>query len=171
MNTRLDLIHAVYFHTHPMYTSADKSQPGSKQTTPQLQSYDAVQGLDQDTLDEISDFIMSIPEMEDTTSDGTDILPDYLRLQPEPAVTPSSFENEVQQWHQFLVQAAQSIAPSYEGSLAYACGLAAGLHLATTSAIMPHPVRLQVQTQELFNAMAALPDEAWDSFCMLHIRM
>lgn len=171
MNTRLDLIHAVYFHTSPMYTSADKSQPGSKQNTPQLQPYDAVEGLNQDTLDEISDFIMSIPEMEDTTTDAADILPDYLRLQPEPVIAPSSFENEVQQWNQFLIQAAHSIAPSYEGSLAYACGLAAALHLATTSAIMPHPVRLQAQTQELFNAMAALPDEAWDSFCMLHVRM
>ena len=116
-------------------------------------------------LDEISNYIMSIPEM----ADGDESLPDVL--QPEPSVTPSCFENEVQQWHHFLTQAAQSIAPSYEGSLAYACGLAAGLHLATTSAIAPHPMRLQAQAGELFTEMANLPDEAWDAFQMLHVRM
>ena len=155
-----------------MYTSADKSQPGSKHTTPQMQPYDTTMAdLDQDTLDEISDFIMSIPEMEDTATDTAGNLPDYLHLQPEPAVSPSTLEIEVQQWHQFLVQAAQSITPSHEGSLAFVCGLAAGLHLTTTSAIMPHPVRLQTQTQELFSAMTRLSDDAWDSFCMLHVRM
>jgi hypothetical protein len=152
-----------------MYTSADKSQPSSKQNTPEMQPYDAAAGLDQQMLDEISDFIMNIPEMDDVDALGA--LPDPLQLQPEPAVTPSSFENEVEQWHHLLVQAAQSIAPSYDGSLAYVCGLAAGLHLATTSAIMPHPLRLQAQTEELFRAMASLPDDAWDAFQMLHVRM
>jgi hypothetical protein len=152
-----------------MYTSADKSQTNSKQNTPQMQPYDAAAGLDQQMLDEISDFIMSIPEMDDT--DATGVLPDPLQLQPEPAVTPSNFENEVQQWHHFLVQAAQSLAPSYDGSLAYVCGLAASLHLATTSAITPHPLRLQAQTEELFRAMASLPDDAWDAFQMRHVRM
>ena len=152
-----------------MYTFADTSRPSSKQNTPPMQPHDAAPGLDQQTLDEISDFIMNIPEMDDT--DPADMMPDPLQLQPEPPVTPTSFDNEVQQWHHFLIQAAQSIAPSYDGSLAYACGLAAGLHLATTSAIMPHPLRLQAETEDLFRAMASLPDDAWDAFQMLHVRM
>lgn len=134
-----------------------------------MQSHDAAAGLDQQMLDEISDFIMSIPEMDDTNTEET--LYESFKLQPEPVATPTTLEQEVQQWHQFLVQAAQSIAPSYDGSLAYVCGLAAGLHLATTSAIMPHPMRLQAQTEELFRAMASLPDDAWDAFQMLHVRM
>lgn len=170
--SRLDLIHAVYFHTSPMYTSAEESQPGSKQNTPRSKSYDAtIDNLNQETLDEISDFITSIPEMDNAPTDTANVIPDYLSLQEEPVLTPSTFEIEVQQWHEFLVQAAQNIAPSYEGSLAYACDLAAGLHLATTSAVMPHPKRLQGQTNELFNTMAGLPDDAWDSFHMLHVRM
>ena len=112
---------------------------------------------------------MNIPDIDETGAEDPSFYD--LRMQPEPAVTPSSFESEVQQWHHFLVQAAQSIAPSYEGSLAYACGLAAGVHLATTSAIAPNPTRLQAQTEELFRAMASLPDDAWDSFQMLHVRI
>ena len=167
--TRLDLIHAVFFHTQPMYTSADKSQPNSEQDTPQLQPDDAAAGLDQQMLDEISEFIMNIPEMEDI--DAADILFNPRDLQLDQVMTPSSLENEVQQWHRYLVQAAQSIAPSYNGSLAYVCGLAAALHLATTSAIMPLPVRLQAQNEEMFRAMASLPDDAWDAFQMLHVRV
>ena len=152
-----------------MYTSADKSQPNSKPNTPPLQLYDAPAGPDQEMLDEISDFIMNIPETEDTGAVDIWSNPDELQL--EQVVTPSSLENEVQQWHQFLVQAAQSIAPSYDGSLAYVCGLAASLHLSTTSAILPHPMRLQSQTVELFRAMANLPDDAWEAMQMLHVRM
>ena len=163
------MIHAVHFDTSPLYTRADSSQPGSAQHTPQLRPHDATAELDQQTLDEISDFIMNIPDIDKTGAEDPSFYD--LRMQPEPAVTPSSFESEVQQWHHFLVQAAQSIAPSYEGSLAYACGLAAGLHLATTSAIAPNPMRLQAQTEELFRAMASLPDDAWDSFQMLHVRI
>lgn len=150
-----------------MYTSAEKSQPGSEQNTPQLQPFDTATELDQQTLDEISEFIMNIPEMEETGPTLSFDLP----FQPEPALTPSTLDNEVQQWHAFLTQAAQSIAPSYEGSLAYACGIAAALHLSTTSAIAPNPMRLQAQTEELFRAMASLPDDAWDSFQMLHVRI
>lgn len=148
-----------------MYTSIDRSQPSSNEDTPLIPPLEPP-GLDRNTLDEISNYIMSIPEM----ADMDDCLPENS-LPPEPAVTPSGFENEVQQWHQFLIQAAQSIAPSYEGSLAYACGLAAGLHLATTSAVIPHPMRLQARAEELFTAMKDLPDEALDAFEMLHVRM
>ena len=108
---------------------------------------------------------MSIPEPADTE----DFLP--KPLQPELAALSATFDNEVQQWHQFLTQAAQSKAPSYEGSLAEACSLAAGLHLATTSIITAHPMRLQVQTDELFAAMINKPDDAWDALPMLHVRM
>jgi hypothetical protein len=59
----------------------------------------------------------------------------------------------------------------YEGALAYACGLAAGLHLATTSPVAPHPVRVQLQAEELFAAMIHLPDDAWDAFHLVHLRM
>lgn len=167
--SRLDLIHAVVFHTSPMYTSAEKSQPGSTRNTPHLQPYDTAIDLDQQTLDEISSFIMNIPEMDNLGAAG--MLPDPSTLLPEAAVTPSSFENEVEQWHQSLVQTAHSIAPSYEGSLAYVCSLAAGLHLATTSAITPHPIRLQAQTEELFRCMTGLPENAWDAFRLLHVRI
>ncbi|KAK3704332.1 hypothetical protein LTR37_013885 [Vermiconidia calcicola] len=147
-----------------MYTSADKSQPGSTETSPPLLPADQVPGLDQATLDELGIFIMSIPEMAD---EG--IRPDHLQY--EPTITPSALEVEVQQWYGYLDQAAQSIAPSYEGALAYACGLAAGLHLVTTSAVAAHPARLQAQTEELFSAMANLPEDAWDTFEMLHVRI
>ena len=149
-----------------MYVSQDRSQPSSTEDTPQVVPVDADTMFDQATLDEISDFILNIPELAEMEEQ-----PLLDVTQPEPSVTPSGFENEVQQWHQYLTQAAQSIAPSYEGSLAYACGLAAGLHLVTTSAVAAHPMRLQAQTEELFTAMANLPDEAWDAFHMLHVRM
>ena len=148
-----------------MYTSADRSQPSSNEETPHLPPLDRPSELDQDMLDEISDYILSIPELADAGETQPAIQQD------QPFVTQSAFESEVQQWHQFLTQAAQSIAPSYEGSLAYACGLAAGLHLATTSAVTAHPVRIQGQTEELFTAMANLPDDAWYAFQMLHVRM
>ena len=150
-----------------MYTFRDQSQPSSAEDTPHLSTMDQASGpeLDQAMLDEISDFILSIPEMADMDEE----MPEQYQAQP--TVTASGFEAEEQQWHQFLTQAAQSIAPSYEGALAYACGLAAGLHLVTTSAIVAHPMTLQAQSEELFKAMANLPDEAWDCFQMLHTRM
>lgn len=163
--SRLDLLHAVYFHTVPMYTSTITSEPDSVEHTPHLEPLEEAPGLDQATLDEISDFIMSIPEMAD---DDTTLRPTQ---EPESAVTPSSFEHEVSQWHLHLTQAIESISSAHEGALAYCCGLAAGLHLATTSAIHPHPVRLQTQCDELFKAMSELPDDAWDTFETLHIRM
>lgn len=149
-----------------MYTSAERSQRSSSEDTPPLAPVEESGAFNQAILDEISDFIVSIPDLAETEEQP---LPGLA--QPEPSVTPSAFENEVQQWHQYLTQAAQNIASSYEGALAYTCGLAAGLHLATTSAVAAHPSRLQTQTQELFTAMSNLPDEAWDAFQMLHVRM
>src|ERR1700761_7017875 len=137
-----------------MYTSADKSPPPSTRETPQLPAFDQLPILDQTTLDEISNFITSIPYF------GEDEIALNTPRVEEPSVTESTFESEVQQWHQFFTQAAQSIAPSYEGALAYVCGVAASLHLISTSAIAPHPVRLQSQTEELFKAMANIPDDA-----------
>ena len=168
---RLDLTHAVYFHTHPMYTSADPSQPASKHSTPEIQPYDITAELNQDMLNELSDFIMNIPELNDDPANLGSIQADYLRLYPEPAINPTKFETEVQQWHQFLIQAAQSVASSSDESLAYVCKLAAGLHMATTCAVTPHPMRLQAQTEQLFSAMMSLQDDAWSAFAMLHVRV
>jgi hypothetical protein len=100
----LDIVHAIYFNSATLYTTADASQPNSTQDTPLFAPL-GIPEFDQETLDEISDFFMSIPEM----AEG-EVLPSAPPL--EPAITPSSFEQEVLEWHQFLSQAAQSIAPS-----------------------------------------------------------
>lgn len=116
------------------------------------------------TLEHIGNFIMSVPHLSDQ-----ELLPDASP--PEPAITPSSLERGLQEWYEFFVQAAQSIEPSYGGTLSRACHAAASLHLLTSSAVTPHPTAVQVQTDGLFQAMMAVPENAWDAFERLHLRM
>ncbi|KAK5174152.1 uncharacterized protein LTR77_001232 [Saxophila tyrrhenica] len=153
----LDLVHAVFFSEAPLYTAGDTSQPSSLQDTPQLQP-------DQDMLDEISDLIMSIPERV-----GPDDPPEDLALQP--SITPSTLEMEVQGWYQFLKQPEPTVAVKYDGALAYACKLAAGLHLAAYSPLAANSARLQLQAVELFSVMSRLPDDAWEACHTLHLRI
>lgn len=94
--------------------------------------------------------------------------PRYL---PGSAATLTSFEHEVQLWNGHLLQAAETMPLSEEGSIAYVCRLAADLHLATTSAIGFTRSRLQTRCDDTFNVMRALPDSVWEALRTLHIRM
>jgi len=149
-----------------MYTCRPQAQEPIATSPPQPARLDEPD-IDDGALEEISNFHVDLQDLTELDLDESLTAPP----EPEPAIIPASFEQEVQSWYQYLVEAANTIAPSEQGSLAYACRLAAGLHLATTSAIAPPPLQLQVQRVDLFNAMLALPDGAWFTFETLPVRV
>lgn len=160
---RLDLIHTIAFDQKPFFTAQDELRHDTAQGARQvvgLNTFDTGQM----TLDDISALLLDIPQLTDQ-----ELLPDAPP--PEPAITPLSFERELQEWYEFLVQAAQSIAPSYDGTLSRACHAAASIHLLTNSAVTPHTTTVHDQTDGLFQAMMAVPENAWDAFERLHLRM
>jgi hypothetical protein len=158
--SRLDLLHALYFKNTPLYTTSDTS---SVQGTPALGALH-VPELDQETLDELSDYLVNMPNV---TSE--ELLDPTLPI--VPSVTPTTFQSSTRKWHERMMQEAQAIDTISDGTLEHACSLAGSLHLATTSPVRPNRVKLQTQTEELFTAMTSLPNDAWDAFHVLHIRV
>lgn len=157
----LDLTHAVYFNTNPMYTTA--AADAEYTTLPETDH----PMLEDAAFEEITNFLLDLQDITELDTAPTMREP----TPPEPAITPSSFEHEVQHWHDYLAEAAEHMTANNDGALANACSLAAGLHLAATSAIVPSPVRLQAQRDELFSAMVVLADNAWDAQEAVHVRM
>lgn len=153
----LDLTHAVYFHTTPLYTTADPSQPSSTEETPAPAAE-----LDQAMLDDISNFILSIPELAET---GEQVPEVGQVLSGAERVT---FEEEVERWDSVLRRAAGEMEDEGMGTV---CRLAADLHLLGTSAVQPHPMRVRQLVEELEQALVDVADEDWDEHPALHIQM
>lgn len=160
----LDLTHAVYFHTSPMYTFADASQPSSTERTPAPPPCPRGRGgFDQAMLDDISNFVLSIPEL----AEADQQLPEGAQM--GQVVARNTFENKAEQWYRCLSDAAEHVA---DIALAHCCRLAADTHPLSPGHAAPYPLRLQAQSAELLHALSTLPDAAWDEVSpMLHIRV
>lgn len=160
----LDLTHAANFRTSPMYTVADASQPSSTEQTPAPQTHGGGCGeLDQGMLDDISNFILSIPELAETGEQ----MPGGAQLGQK--VTRNTFDDDVGQWYRCLSDAAERVE---DIALAHCCRLAADVHLLTCSPAAPHPMRGHAQTEELLQALAGLLDAVWDDVSpTLHTRV
>lgn len=149
-----------------MYTTFNpQTHQGS--TTPSQAEWSEQSSFDEAALEQVSNFMLDLQDFTELHHAHSGPVTAAL----EPTITPSSFEQEVQQWHQYLTQAAEAVAPRESGALANVCGLAAGLHLATTAPIRPSQASLQGQRDKLFTAMTALLDSAWEGLEVLHIRM
>jgi hypothetical protein len=161
--SRLDLLHALYFNNTPLYTTPHSAATSSVQGTPALGA-SHIPEIDQATLDELSDYLVNMP---DVTSE--ELLDSTLTI--VPSVTPTTFQSSTREWHEHMMQDAQAIDIISDGTLERACSLAGSLHLTTTSPVRPSFTKLQAQTEELFSAMTSLPNDAWDTLHVLHIRV
>lgn len=164
----VDLVHAVYFQTPPMYTMANASQPSPVETAPGPRSRgDAHDELNQTVLADISNFLVGIPNSAETGEQTA-----RRRIAANRVVTPGTFEDGVKLWQRPLQEAARATAADGDRSLARICGLAERLHLLSTCSCRPHPLRLQAVHAELFDAMKDLPERAWESVAPeLHTRV
>lgn len=163
----LDLTHAVYFHTSPMFTTADRSRPSSHEQTPAPPSRRETRRgeLDQAMLDDISNFILSIPELAETGEE----LP--AGPQAPRTVTRTTFEDQVDEWAGTLNEASQRFGESNDSTLWRVCRLAAETHLLTTSAVQAHPMRIRSKTEELFKVMEVTANWAWEAHPAEHTRV
>lgn len=160
----LDLTHAVYFHSTPFYTAAEPSQPSSTEDTPAppARTRDPAGGeLDQAMLDDISNFILSVPDLADTGEE----VPQETQL--AQTVTARTFEDEVEVWDRRLREAGVRV----EGAIDRACRLAADVHLLSTSAVQPHPTRMRAKTDELFDAVSTSSEGAWEAWPAIQTRV
>lgn len=178
----LDLSHAVYFHTSPLYTSAEPSRPSSNDRQAPAPPVSRRGELDQGMLDDISNFILSIPELAETGEElpGAESALDARQVQAQTQTqtqtyggSRSMFEEEVELWHRVLSEARLSTTMRDEegAALAHVCRLAADLHLLSTSAVRAHPMRIQTRNDELLESMSDVPDETWNPASDLHTRV
>lgn len=171
----LDLTHAVYFHTAPMYTVAEpSSEPSSHEHTPAPPSRPGEQSggeLDQDMLDDISNFILSIPELAETGT-GTEEMSQITGTGRNMGLR-SEVEEEVGVWERVLRNHAGRLDGDPDGvsKVTRVCRMAADLHMVAMSPVRAHPMRVRAMVDELFQMVENLPEKSWEGHLMLHVRM
>lgn len=171
----LDLTHAAYFHTTPLYTIAEpSSQPSSHEQTPappSRPSEGSASELDQDMLDDISNFILSVPELAGTGTGMEEM--SQIGGAGQCMGLLSEVDEEVEGWERALRNSARRIEVDSDGfaEVVRACRMAADLHLVAVSQVRAHPVRVRAMVEQMFEAMRGVGEEKWEGCLVLHVRV
>lgn len=171
----LDLTHAVHFHTLPMYTVAEPtSQPSSHEQTPTPPSPPCdgpTNELDRGMLDDISNFILSVPDLAETGT-GMEQISQLASARGRPGLR-NEVDEEIELWEKALRNSASRIEMDCEGAaeVARVCHMAADLHKIAMSPVRAHPVRARAMVEQIFEVLRGVEEETWEGCLVLHVRM